>query len=487
MGDRSVRVTTPRLVIGGVTSGVGKTTIAAGIIAALRRRGLRAQPFKCGPDYIDPSHLSRAAGVPARNLDSWMLSHETVQELFARGCRGADVAVIEGMMGLFDGRSGEAETASTAEIAKLLQAPVLLVMDVGKVARSAAATALGFQRFDPTLTLAGVVLNQVGSPRHREMIEAPLAAATGLPVLGALPRRDELALPERHLGLVPDAEGAMTDEHLDRLAGAVEEAFDLDRLLRAARQAPAFEAPDTGLFPDPRARKPRPYNSRRGEVSSPQGRRARIAVAQDRAFSFYYQENIELLAAWAEVVPFSPLSDETLPDRIEALYIGGGFPEVYAAELSANARMRADVRAAVGYGMPVLGECGGLMYLCESIVDLDGVRHPMAGAVPGSCLMERRRVGLGYLSLTARQDTLLLDAGDTVRAHEFHWSRREGEIPRDLAAFEVEEHPGRLEGMAQGNMLASYAHFHFAARRELAPRLVGEATRWGLHAGAPSP
>lgn len=481
------RVTIPRLVVGGVTSGVGKTTVAAGLIAAFRRRGLRVQPFKCGPDYIDPSHLSRAAGVPARNLDSWMLSHEVVQELFARGCRNADIAVVEGMMGLFDGRSGEGEAASTAEIAHILKAPVLLVMDVGKVARSAAATALGFQMFDPKLKLVGVVLNQIGSARHREMIEAPIASL-GLKVFGALPKRDEIALPERHLGLVPDAEGGMTPEHLERLSLAIEEGFDLDSVLRAAREAPAFEAPDTGLFPGGRENSmivrryktaPPTRQEPRRQVGKP-----RIAVAQDKAFSFYYQENLELLAAYAEVVPFSPLAGDTLPEKTMALYIGGGFPEMYAAELSANARMRNDIRAAVGYGMPVLGECGGLMYLCQSIVDLEGVRHEMVGAVPGACVMERRRVGLGYLTLKARTDTLLLNAGDTVRAHEFHWSRLEQPVAERDAAFEIEEHLGRLEGIAQGNVLASYAHLHFAARRELAPRFMTEALQWAMSATA---
>lgn len=210
----------------------------------------------------------------------------------------------------------------------------------------------------------------------------------------------------------------------------------------------------------------------------------RIAVAQDKAFSFYYQENLELLAAYAEVVPFSPLAGDTLPEKTMALYIGGGFPEMYAAELSANARMRNDIRAAVGYGMPVLGECGGLMYLCQSIVDLEGVRHEMVGAVPGACVMERRRVGLGYLTLKARTDTLLLNAGDTVRAHEFHWSRLEKPVAERDAAFEIEEHLGRLEGIAQGNVLASYAHLHFAARRELAPRFMTEALQWAMSATA---
>ncbi|MBI2886328.1 MAG: cobyrinate a,c-diamide synthase [Chloroflexi bacterium] len=453
----------PRLVIAGVTSGVGKTTITAGIIGALRRRGLRVQPFKCGPDYIDPSHLSRAAGVPARNLDSWMLPHQALREFFVRACQGADIAVIEGMMGLFDGRSGEDDTGSTAQIAKLLDAPVALVMDVGAVARSAAATALGFQRFDPACHVAAVILNQVGGGRHRDMVATPLAGATGLPVLGAIPRSEALRQEERHLGLVPEGESPLAEEALGALVDVVSQHTDLEGLLALARQASPVVAQASGLFPP-----------------APRARRARIAVAQDRAFSFYYQENFELLEAWgAELVSFSPLTDQAPPSGVQGLYIGGGFPELYARELAANKPMLRAVAEAAAAGMPVVAECGGLMYLAQGIADFEGVRHPMAGLVPGTCVMQRRRVGLGYLSARARQDTPLLARGETVRAHEFHWSRLERDLPPERAAFEIEEQPGRLEGYARGNLLASYAHVHFGARPDLAPRFVEACRAWG--------
>lgn len=452
----------PRIVIAGVTSGVGKTTVAAGIIGALRARGLRVQPYKCGPDYIDPSHLSRAAGVAARNLDSWMLPHDVLRELFARSAQGADIAVIEGMMGLFDGRSGQDDEGSTAQVAKLLGAPVVLVMDVGKVARSAAATALGFQRFDPQLNLAGVILNQVGSEGHRDMIVEALTPATGLPVLGAIPHDRALTLEERHLGLVPEGEAPRGDEELGRLTDVIAAHCDLKRILALAQGAAPLETTASGLFP-----------------SEPLRPRARIAVAQDRAFSFYYQENFELLEAWgAELVPFSPLADKALPDHIQGLYIGGGFPELYAPELAANNGMLQAISEATRAGMPVLGECGGLMYLAEGITDFDGRRHSMVGMVPGTCVMERRRVGLGYLTVQALQDTPLLAKGDRVRAHEFHWSRLEGSLPPERVAFQVEEHPGRREGFAEGNLLASYAHIHFGARPGLAPRFVSACEGW---------
>ncbi len=458
-------ITVPRLLIGGVSSGVGKTTIAAGLAGAFRARGLRVQPYKCGPDYIDPSHLTRAAGRPARNLDSWMLPHDALGELFGRVASAADIAIIEGMMGLFDGRFGEGDTGSSAEISKLLRAPVVLVLDVGKVGRSAAATALGFQRFDPSLNLAGVILNNVGSARHRETVAGPLTEATGLPVLGALPRSPELQIPERHLGLVPDAE-SKDDELLARIAEAVARHCDLDALWALAASAPPLHpAGGGGLFPAAAAAAPAPV---------------RIAVAQDEAFNFYYQDNLDLLAAWgAELAPFSPLADGALPDGVSGLYVGGGFPEVYAARLAANGAARRAVAGAVAAGMPVFAECGGLMGLSQGIVDFDGSRHAMAGVTPAVCVMQRRRARLGYLTVAARCDTPLLRRGEAVRAHEFHWSDLESPPDPAAAAFDVLDEPERVEGFARSNLLASYTHIHFAARPGLAARFVDSCRRWG--------
>jgi cobyrinic acid a,c-diamide synthase len=440
-------------VIAGTQSGVGKTTITTGVIAALRRRGLRVQPFKAGPDYIDPSYHTRAAGRPSRNLDSWMLPPGALHELFARACAQADVAVVEGVMGLFDGRSGEEEAGSTAQIAKLLGLPVILVVDAGKMARSAAAMVLGYQRFDPDLRLAGVILNNVASDAHYAMCRVPIESATGLPVLGRLPRRPDLELPERHLGLVPTVEGPAADSYFDELAELSTRELDLDALLRLATPVAPPQGPT--LFP---------------AASRPPV--ARLAVAMDRAFSFYYQDSLDLLAAWgAEIVPFSPLDDSALPHAVGGVYIGGGFPELYAADLAANSAMRESLRRAAAAGLPLYGECGGLMYLGEIIEDFDGRAHDMAGIVPLRSRMTRSRLTLGYRTAVARRDTVLLRRGEQVRGHEFHWSSLVAEPETEDAAYDLAEGE-RVEGYARGSVLASYVHLHFGADARLAPRMV---------------
>ncbi|MBI4497764.1 MAG: cobyrinate a,c-diamide synthase [Chloroflexi bacterium] len=450
-----------RLVVAGAASGVGKTTIATGIMGAFARRGLRVHPFKVGPDYIDPGYHQLAAGVPSRNLDSWMLPAATVRELFSRPAAKADVAVIEGVMGLYDGRTGEGEVGSTAHVAKLLDAPVVLVLDAGKVARSAAATVLGFRQFDPDLRLAGVILNNLGSQRHREMIEEAIQEATDLPVLGGLLRHEDLHLPERHLGLITAIEHPLGADALDRLIDRVAEGCDVDRLLALAQSAGPTPEHAVSIFP-------------RERVPST----CRIAVALDAAFSFYYEDNWNLLAMWgAELVPFSPLRDTAFPDGVHGLYLGGGYPEEYAADLAGNTSMLAAIRAAAAAGMPVYAECGGFMYLCEAISDFEGRSYPMVGVVPGRCAMQRRRVGLGYREVEARRDTLLLSAGSRVRGHEFHWSVLEGALPQEDMAYDVLGE-GRDDGFAQGNILASYIHLHFGADPDLAKRFVAACTRW---------
>ena len=301
---------TSAIVIAGVRSGVGKTTIASGVMGALARRGLRVQPFKAGPDYIDPTYHTIACGAPSRNLDTWLLPHPVVAELFHRAAGAADIAVVEGVMGVFDGHSSLDEDGSTAELAKLLDAPVILIADAGKVARSVAAEVLGYQRFDPDLRVAGVILNGVGSERHLEFCQPQIEATTGLPVVGWLPRRDDLVQPERHLGLIPTVEGTVLNDWYDALNAQIEQTIDLDAIIRIA--ATAGRPSDAGprIFPD-----------------EPQPARAAIAVAQDRAFSFYYQDSLDLLSAWgAEVIPFSPLDDSALPDGVGGVYLRRRFP-----------------------------------------------------------------------------------------------------------------------------------------------------------------
>lgn len=452
------------LVVGGVASGVGKTTLTLGLIGALKRRGLAVQAFKVGPDYIDPSQHAQVAGRPARNLDSWQLPEAALWELFARAAGSADAAIVEGVMGLFDGRTGGGEIGSTAHIAKLLGLPVLLVVDAAKAARSVAATVLGCQALDPGLRIVGVVLNNAAGARHAEIGREAIESLTSVPVLGWLPRNADLRQEERYLGLVPAVERQLPAGLVDRVTALVEEHLDVDRLLRVARVARLGARP-AGLFP-------------RDPIPS----RVRIAVAQDEAFSFYYQDSLDLLTAWgAELVPFSPLRDEALPGGIGGVYLGGGFPELFAIDLAVNAPMLTSLRAAARAGLPIYGECGGLMYLQESLVDADGRRHRMAGLVPGESTLAGKRLTLGYREVRARRDTPIAQAGQRLRGHEFHWSVCEPP-PEPLAAYDVLGDTPRAEGYAAGNVLASYVHLHFASDPTLAPRFVDACAT-----GAPSP
>jgi len=455
----------PRLAIGGTSSGVGKTTITVGLIAALRKRGLRVQPFKCGPDYIDPGYLSLAAGLPSRNLDTWMLSQESVIELFYRSAGGADIAVVEGVMGLYDGRNGLESAGSTAEISRCLGAPVILIMDVAKMAGSAAAVALGYRQLDPEVNLAGVILNNVGSPRHRQWVTEAIEKRAGVRVLGALPRNADLRLPERHLGLIPTAEGGALSEYIEMVREQVESEVDISAIIRLAGMAEPFpQITESKLFPQ----KAEPI-------------RAKIAVAQDKVFWCYYQDSLDLLAAWgAELTFVSPLNDSGLPADVQGIYIGGGFPEMYAGELEANAKFRAALKEAAEAGIPVFGECGGLMYISEGIIDFEGNRHDMAGLIPGLAVMQKRRVRMGYAVAEALRDNILIRKGESVRGHFFHWSKMPD--PTDKIAYRISEPQMQLEGSVLGpksNVLGSYLHLHFASNISLAKRFV-ESCAHGL-------
>ena len=449
--------TTPAFVLAGTRSGVGKTTIATGIMGALARRGLRVQPFKCGPDYIDPSYHLMACGVPSRNIDTWLLPHDTALELYSRAAQSSDVAVVEGVMGLYDGHANLTEQGSTAEVAKLLRAPVVLIANAARVARSIAAEILGFQKFDPSVNIVGVILNGVGSPRHMEFCKPPIEDATGLSVLGYMPRRDDLRVPERHLGLIPTVEGVVVEEWFDRLTEQVERTIDLDRLLELSRLAGALKIAPT-VFP-----------------SEPQFRSTRIAVAQDKAFNFYYQDSLDLLEAWgAELVPFSPLDDSVLPGDIGGIYIGGGFPELFVRELAANTVMMQAIRDAHSQGQRIYAECGGLMYLGKSLTDFDGEEHPMVGLIPAKSSMSKGRLTLGYREVEALADGVLLARGERARGHEFHWSVADSPESPEQATYAVRSQDGRIEGFRNGSLWASYIHVHLGSKPEMARRFVVE-------------
>lgn len=451
-----------RLAIAGAHSGVGKTTITAGLIAALRRRGMVVQPFKVGPDYIDPTYHSLTAGRPCRNLDTWMVPADRVRALFAHAARQADVSIVEGVMGLYDGLGYEEEAGSTAQVAKLTQTPVILVLDAGKMARSAAALALGYRRFDPDLPLAGFIANRAGSESHGRGVATAIERATGLPVLGWLPRDPALDIPERHLGLVPAVEPERWQAFIDAAAERVSAHLDLDRLLALARNAP----PSPSDLPDP-------FHQGQASIC---GHRPVVAVAQDKAFHFTYPCNLDLLrAAGAEIAFFSPLQDAGLPPGTTGVLLSGGFPELYAEELSANEGMRRALRQAHGEGMPIYAECGGLMALTASIVDLDGREHPMFGLLPGRSVMAGR-LTLGYRLARADVGSWLLSPGGAVRGHEFHYSTWEGR-PADVPpAYHLLSRDGGSalgeEGACLGSLWASYVHLHFGGQPELPLRFV---------------
>ncbi|MGY1716235.1 cobyrinate a,c-diamide synthase [Geodermatophilus sp. SYSU D01106] len=441
----------PRLVVAAPSSNAGKTSVTTGLVAALTARGLTVSPHKVGPDYIDPGYAGLAAGRPGRNLDPWLVGEERIAPLFLHGARGADVAVVEGVMGLFDGATHpqvEPGFASTAHVAGLLRAPVVLVVDASSQARSVAALVHGFATFDPSVRIGGVVLNRVGSDRHEAILREALGAA-GVPVLGALRRMESLATPSRHLGLVPAAErSAEALATVRRLGEVMAAGVDLEAVLRLARTAPPLAATPW----DPAA-----------EVTPVAGR-PRIAVAGGPAFTFGYAEDTELLtAAGAEVVTVDPLRDEALPERTAGLVVGGGFPEVYADALSANETLRADVAALAARGGPIAAECAGLLYLSR---ELDGA--PMCGVLDVATSMTPR-LTLGYRAAVAVTDSVLAPAGTRVRGHEFH---RTTATPPAGTTPAWQWSAAGPEGFVAGSVHASYLHLNRAGSPQLAERLV---------------
>ena len=471
-------LTIPAIVVAGTHSGAGKTSIALGLMGAFRRRGLRVQPFKVGPDFIDPGHHDRAAGHPSRNLDSWMLSPEVCRHLFQRAAADCDLAIVEGVMGLFDG-SGATGAGSTAELANLLGAPTILVVDGRGLSRSAAALVAGYAGFDRDLTLAGVIVNRVGSDRHGQIVAEALAAGP-VPSLGWLPRCDEFAIASRHLGLHLAAEADGGAAHLAALAVAVETHLDLDHLLALAGstvpRAPAAIAPrldgvDTGS------------GAPRDQPAAPP---VRIGIARDRAFCFYYRDSLDLLAAaGAELVPFSPLDDRALPPNLSGLYLGGGYPELHGPAIAHNCPMREAIAAVCHSDRPVYAECGGLMYLSQSIElrhpdGSTGDRIPGVGVLPFRTRMERRPV-LGYADAIAIDEGGWWPAGAHIRGHRFHYSRIVWDDDPATCAivYRTIDSRGteRTEGYRVGNTIASYLHLHFGSNPAFADQFVAACRR----------
>ena len=481
----------PRIVIAGTHSGVGKTSVTLGLIAALKRRGLRVQTFKVGPDFLDPSYHAAASGRPAYNLDGWMSNQEYVTRLFSRVSADADISIIEGVMGLFDGAYPDSIAGSSAEIALWLNSPVILVTDVYGMAGSIAALVKGFATFHEGVHIAGVIANACGSRRHAELVEKSLESSGVSRIVGAIEKGGLPALSSRHLGLVTANAKNFSPLFLDDLADAVGRQVSLDDILRIANSAGLFspgnnqDIPEKGVL----GTSPNAYEQRRapesmsgkdtsGGVSAVDsrtrpsyGKAICIGVARDEAFHFYYQDLFdELTKIGCSMIPFSPLGEGKLPAGIDALYIGGGYPEEYAEKLAGNEAMKEDIRKFANSGRPVYGECGGLMYLSEGIETRDSISHPMVGLVPARTRMLDRIKSLGYVEITLQADGLWGKKGDLLRGHEFHYSEllespagKEGwgsvydvTYRRTNAVYH--------EGFQRGNILASYIHLHLAGR-----------------------
>ena len=436
----------PRLIIAATQSGSGKTTITAGLIGALKRRGLDVQPYKVGPDYIDTGWHALACGQPSHNLDSWLVGADNIRKIFADTASHAYISIVEGVMGLYDGgRDGQ---SSTAEISKLLNAPVVLIVDAKSVGTSAAAIALGFREFDRSVNLAGVILNRLGSASHERMIVDALDRL-GIKVFGALHRNDEFALPERHLGLVPTTENFAVDA-LEKICAAVESQVDVDALIKLAESAPPIE------------------NFVRGEKISPV---TKIGVARDAAFNFYYDASLSVLERLgAQIEFFSPLDDETLPE-VDGLIIGGGFPEMFASQLERNKKIRTEIFHAAADGLPIFAECGGFMYLMNRLIDFDGRAFDMCGVFDGCATMTRRLQRVGYVTAELASDCVVGRQGQTFHAHEFRYSVTD--VEQNLFDCErLRDDSNFTAGVAVGNVAASYLHVHFAGCPNVAKNFV---------------
>jgi cobyrinic acid a,c-diamide synthase len=488
----------PRLVVAGVSSGVGKTTVTVALARALGARGLRVALFKCGPDYLDPTYHARAVDAPSQNLDGWMMGRDAVRETFAHAARDADVALIEGVMGLYDGASPTGEEGSTAEIAKWLDAPVVLVADAGGMARSIAALVAGFASFDADLRLAGAIANRVGSRGHLDLLRRALRSP---PILGGLPRDAEHAFAERHLGLHTADERTVPTALLDHWGNLAGEWLSLDALLVVARSAPPLVAasmpplvaasmPPFVAASMPAAVAPtlppavstasaNPSTAPAAAASAP---RCRIGLARDEALHFYYADNLRRLTSLgAEIVPFSPLHDAALPD-VDGLYLGGGYPEAHAAALAANVAMRRAIAAFGRGGGPIYAECGGLMYLTQAIVTADGARHEMVALLPGEARMCTTLQALGYVEVETQAKTILGPPGVRFRGHQFRYSELSPEPrpPEVEHVYSLRRRRGddtRREGYRAGNVLASYVHAHWASNPRVAAELVESCAR----------
>ncbi|WP_010199348.1 cobyrinate a,c-diamide synthase [Bacillus sp. m3-13] len=455
-----------RILIAGTGSGVGKTTITIGLMAAMREKGLHVQGFKCGPDYIDTSYHTAVTGRKSRNLDSWMLSSDCVKEVLVRGSEGADISIIEGVMGFYDGKDPLSNEGSSAEISILTGSPVVLVVDCSGMARSAAAMVKGYQILSDQVNIVGVIANKVGTEGHFHLVKAAVESECQIPVLGYLTRESEIEMPERHLGLVPSIERGELEGFFHALGERVANTVGLDHLYELAEVASEL-----------------PIINKLSIFSSNPNKKVRIAVAYDAAFHFYYEENLELLQnRGAELVYFSPLENEVVPSDVDGVYLGGGFPEEFAPRLSTNTKsMNSIYQAVVKREIPTFAECGGYMYLCKEIVTAGRETYPMVGIIPGIVHMQTRLAALGYREIKGLNGNFLLKEGEVARGHEFHYStfHQESELP---AAFETKGMRGiGTDGYVTKNLIAGYTHIHFGSNPRVVENWIQRCLEVKLH------
>ncbi len=448
----------PRLMVAGTHSGVGKTTITLGLMSALKERGMVVQGYKVGPDYIDPSHHTAVTERPSRNLDTWLMNRDVCLELFDHARDGANIAIIEGVMGLYDGCLDGTESGSSAHVAKITNTPVVLILDARGMSRSAGAVVLGYKNFDKDLKINGVIINRIRSERHYASVKKTIEDTCEIPVLGYLPFEDKITLPERHLGLVPSVEQVFAKSTYHEIGKALSGTVDIDKLISLAGSSGVVPPFQRTMFEGITEKFP-----------------LRFAVASDEVFNFYYQDNLDLMEAFGvELAYFSPLYDKYVPADVNGIYLGGGFPEMYAGMLAANTTMRESMQKAYKKGAVIYGECGGMMYLLERLIDFKGKSHDMCGILKGVTKMENKRQGLGYITVNAVRDNLLSKTGDTFRAHEFHWSSLQS--PDDtMYAYTVAKYgdkKSKYDGIHHNRILASYAHVHFATNTGLLKNLL---------------
>lgn len=464
------------VVVGGTHSGSGKTTVTLGLLAALKKRGVSLAPFKVGPDFIDPGHHRQITGKQSRNLDGWMLSESENRKIFTKGIADADMAVVEGVMGLFDGYDGRSEAGSTAQMSKWLNLEILLVVNARSMARSAAAVVFGFTQFDPGCRFCGVVFNNVASSRHMNYLRQAVESTTSLPVLGGLPKNADLQIPGRHLGLVTAEDHAFTKEREASLAKFIEENLDLDALID---RLPDIIVEDVGS-----AENEKKADGGRKLFSVPGNNKVRIGVARDNAFCFYYPDNFELLEKFgARIVFFSPVHDRTVPEGLDGLYLGGGYPELHADRLSKNISMRKSILKICRDGMPVYAECGGFMYLCEKLIIKEGGIYDMVGCFPFTSRMKSRLAALGYRKIRLSYKTPLGEKGLAARGHEFHYSCMEKihSTEKVSRVYEATDRSGAdrdCPGYLVNQCLGSYVHLHFGSCPAMAENFVSACSTY---------